>query len=164
MEEGELRALFEAAKWAPSSFNNQPWRFLYARRGTEYWETFLKLLVPQNQAWCKDAAVLMVVISKKNFDHNGKPARTHSFDAGAAWENLALQGSLLGLVVHGMQGFDYDAAKKALKIPDDYEVEAMITVGYPGDPEKLSPELREREHPTDRKKIADIAFEGPFKD
>jgi nitroreductase len=122
----ELMRLFEAGRWAPSSFNTQQWRALYARRGTEHWQTFFDLLVDANKAWAKNAAVLVVFISGKNFDYNGEPSVTHSFDCGAAWENFALQGFQLGLVVHGMNGFDYDRARKQLRIPDEFQVEAMV--------------------------------------
>ena len=80
----ELMRLFEAARWAPSSFNTQQWRALYARRGTEHWQTFFDLLVDANKAWAKNAAVLVVFISRKNFDHNNEPSVTHSYDCGAA--------------------------------------------------------------------------------
>ncbi len=162
IEEKILFQLFEAAKWAPSSNNNQPWRFIYARRNTKYWETFFNLLAEGNQGWAKNAATLIVVISKTTFD-NDKHARTHSFDAGAAWENFALQGSLMGLVVHGMQGFDYDKAKEVLRIPDGYQVEAMIAVGKHGKKEDLPDYQQEREFPSARKSIAEIVMEGMFK-
>jgi len=123
--EEELFTLFEAARWAPSSFNNQPWRILYARRDTPHWPLFFNLLVEFNQSWAKHAAALVIFISKKTFDHNGEPALTHSFDTGAAWENFALQGALKGLVIHGMQGFDYDKARTTLNIPEGFNVEAM---------------------------------------
>ena len=159
----ELMSLFEAARWAPSSFNNQPWRFLFARRGTEHWETFSGLLTDSNKVWARQAAALIVVLSKTTFDHNGKPARTHSFDAGAAWENLALQGTAMGFVVHGMQGFSYRRAREELQVPEEYEVEAMIVVGRPGEKEDLPEELRQREYPSPRKKLEEIVFEGPFR-
>ena len=160
----ELMRLFEAARWAPSAFNNQPWRFLYAMRETELWDGFFDLLVDANKVWTKNAAVLIVIISKKTFDYNGKPARTHSFDAGAAWLSLALQGSIMGLVVHGMQGFDYDRAANELNVPDGYQVEAMAAVGRDGKKEDLPEELREREFPSDRKGLSEIAFEGAFRE
>jgi len=160
----ELMSLFEAARWAPSSFNNQPWRFLYARRNTNNWELFFNLLVEGNKTWVKNAAALIVIVSKKTFDHNGNPSKTHSFDTGAAWQNLALQGSLKGLIVHGMQGFDYDKAREVLNIPDGYEVEAMVAVGKPGRKEDLPERLQQREVPSDRKNLSDIAFEGMFKE
>lgn len=160
VSEADLLALFEAARWAPSSYNGQPWRFLYARRGTPHWDRFFGLLVEFNQSWVKDAGALVVIASRTTFEHNGKPARTHSFDAGAAWQNLALQGSLQGLVVHGMQGFDYDRAHQELGLPDDLQVEAMAAVGHPGPVENLPEGLREREQPSGRKPVAEIAFEG----
>ncbi len=161
--EESLNSLFEAARWAPSSNNNQPWRFLYAGRNSRHWQTFFSLLTESNKIWAVRAAVLIVVISKSTFDYNEKPARTHSYDAGAAWENFALQGSGMGLVVHGMQGFDYDLARKVLNIPDLYQVEAMIAVGKPGKAEDLPEALRKREYPSGRKALSEIAAEGPFR-
>jgi nitroreductase len=159
----ELMSLFEAARWAPSSYNNQPWRFVYALRDTEHWDRLFKLMGEFNMSWTVNAAALVVIISKKTFDYSGKPSRTHSFDTGAAWENLALQGSMKGLVVHGMEGFDYEAAKDELGIPDDYQVEAMVAIGRPGSTDDLPRDLRERETPSGRKKIVEIAFEGRFR-
>lgn len=160
----ELMRLFEAARWAPSAFNNQPWRFLYAARDTEIWSGFFDLLLDANKLWASNAAVLIVIISKKTFDHNEKPARTHSFDTGAAWLSLALQGSIMGLVVHGMQGFDYDRAAAELNVPDGYKVEAMAAIGKDGDKETLPEELKEREFPSGRKSLSKIVFEGAFKE
>ena len=158
----ELMTLFEAARWAPSSYNNQPWRILYARRDTEHWGVFFGLLVEGNQNWVKDAAALLLFVSKETFDFNGKPYPTHSFDTGAAWENLALQATMLGLVAHGMQGFDYERARAELHIPEGFRVEAMVAVGRPGDPAQLPEKLREREAPSGRKSLAEITREGPF--
>jgi nitroreductase len=163
LSEKELFTLFEAARWAPSSFNGQPWRIFYARRDTPHWELFLSLLVEFNQSWAKHAAALVVFVSKTTFDHNGEPAATHSFDTGAAWENFALQGALKGLVIHGMQGFDYEKAKTALNIPEDFKVEAMAVIGKPGRKEDLPEKLRERETPNDRRKLAETVFEGPYR-
>lgn len=158
----ELMQLFEAARWAPSSMNNQPWRFLFGMKNTAHWDTFFGFLTTSNQTWCKNAAVLIVVVSKVTFDFNGKSSRTHSYDAGAAWMSLALQGSLMGLVVHGMQGFDYDKAKVELKVNDEHQVEAMIAVGRPGNKYDLPLALEEREFPSSRKKLEDLIFEGGF--
>lgn len=162
ISEQELMTLFEAARWAPSSYNAQPWRFLYARRGTANWDRYFDLMVEFNQSWTKHAAVLMVVVSRKTFEWNDQAAPTHSFDAGAAWQNLALQGSTMGLVVHGMQGFDYEKARVALNVPEDFQVDAMIAVGKPGKREDLPEHLQEREQPSDRKPVAEIAIEGGF--
>lgn len=158
----DLLVLFEAARWAPSSYNNQPWRFLYARREGEHWPLFFDLLAEPNQVWCQHAAALVLFLSKTTFDHNGKPARTHSFDTGAAWENLALQGTLKGYVVHGMQGFDYDRARSALNVPEEYEIEAMAAIGLPGNPEDLPEPLRSRDTPNARRALAQTICEGPF--
>src|SRR5260370_38717373 len=151
----ELMRLFEAARWAPSSFNAQQWRALYARRGTEHWQTFLGLLVEGNKAWAKNAGVLVVFISRKMFDHNDEPSVTHSYDAGAAWENFALQGFHQGLVVHGMEGIDYERARKELRIPDEFQVEAMAAGGKPGSKERLPAKWRARESPNNRSKLSE---------
>ena len=159
----ELMPLFEAARWAPSSYNNQPWRFIYAKRNTPHWDKLFNLMVEFNQGWAKDAAVLVVIVSCDTFKFNGKPARTHSFDTGSAWENLALQGTLNGLVVHGMEGFDYKRAKLELNIPDGYTVEAMCAIGKLGKREVLPEDLQEKVTPSDRKSIESFIFEGEFK-
>ncbi|HJQ34757.1 MAG TPA: nitroreductase family protein [Pyrinomonadaceae bacterium] len=162
VSEEELMTLFEAARWAPSSYNNQPWRLLYARRDTEHWPVFLNLLVEGNRAWAKDAAALVLFVSKETFDFNGQPYPTHSFDTGAAWASLALQATLMGLVTHGMQGFDYERARAELNVPEGFRVEAMAAIGRPGDPAKLPEKMREREHPSDRKPLSAVTCEGPF--
>lgn len=158
----ELMSLFEAARWAPSSYNAQPWRFVYARRGTEHWDRLFGLMSDFNKSWTKNAAVLVVVISRDRFEYNNMPSVTHEFDAGAAWENLALQASSMGLVAHGMQGFNYERARRELDIPGSYTVQAMIAIGKPGDTEDLPEELREREEPSTRKGVGEFVFEGRF--
>lgn len=158
-----LMSLFEAARWAPSSYNNQPWRFLYARRSTPHWDTFFNLLVDFNKSWCDKAAVLGVIVSHKVFERNQKPSPTHAFDTGAAWENLALEGNGRNLVVHGMQGFDYEKARHALHIPAEYEVLAMFAIGKSAPKETLSPDLRTKETPSTRRKVPEFAFEGTWK-
>lgn len=160
--EAELMSLFEAARWAPSTYNEQEWQFLYAHRDTPHWATFLNLLVEANRAWCNQAALLGVVLSHKVFEKNNKSNPVHTFDAGLAYENLALQGAAMGLVVHGMQGFDFEQAHHDLNVPDDYSVDAMFAVGHPGDPDDLAPELRQREKPSGRKPVNEITCEGPF--
>lgn len=158
----DLKVLFEAARWAPSSYNNQPWRFLYAHRDSAHWPLFFDLLAEPNQRWAVNAAALLLIVSKTTFDHNGAPSITHSFDTGAACENLALQGFLKGYVVHGMQGFDYARAKQLLNIPDDFHVEAMVAVGKPLARAEMSEEQLKRETPNGRRKLDDTVCEGPF--
>jgi nitroreductase len=162
LTDDELFSLFEAARWAPSSFNNQPWRFIFARKKSDK-ERFFNLLSEGNKPWNEKAAVLVVIVSKKTFDHNNNPSRTHSFDTGAAWENMALEGARRGLVVHGMQGFDYDKAKEVLKVPDDYDIEAMASIGKRGRKDDLPEKYREMEKPSGRKAIKDIVMEGEFR-
>ena len=163
MSDEELMTLFEAARWAPSSYNNQPWRFIYAKRDTEHWEKFFNLMVEFNQNWAKNAAVLVVVVSKKTFDKNEKPSVTHAFDAGAAWENLALEAAHRGLVAHGMEGFDYEKAQRKLNIPDDHEVHAMIAIGKRGKKEDLPEKMQEMEVPSERRPLEEIVMEGSFR-
>ncbi len=158
----DLNRLLEAARWAPSSYNEQEWRYLYAHRDTPHWETFLHLLMEANQAWCLRAGVLIVIASAKKFSRNGKPNGVHSFDTGASFQNLALQGTALGLVVHPMAGFDRRKAREELRIPDDYDVEAMVAIGHPGSPDELPEGYRDIEIPSGRKPISQIACEGPF--
>ena len=157
----DLLTLFEAARWAPSSGNNQPWRMLYASRSSRHWPLFFDLLVAGNKVWCAGAAALVVVVSKTTFE-NGKPCRTHSYDSGAAWMSLALQGSMMGLVVHGMQGFDYERARVDLGIPEEFQVEAMAAIGRPGRIEDLPEQLQAREAPSERRPLTQSVCEGPF--
>ena len=161
ISEQELMTLFEATRWAPSSYNAQPWKFIYAMRDTKEFENLFSFLVDFNKDWCIRAGALIVTISKKTSD-SGKENVTHSFDTGAAWENFALQASSMNLVAHGMSGFDYALAKEKLGIPDDYAVEMMIAVGKHGKIEDLPEALRTRETPSNRKKLEEIVFENKF--
>lgn len=159
MTDEELMQLFEAARWAPSSYNGQPWRFLYAKRETAEWNMLFDLLVDFNKKWTNQASALVLVVSRNNFEHNDKPNTTHSFDTGAAWENIALQAHLNGLVAHGMGGFDYDRARKDLNIPEDYTVEMMFAVGKRGSLDDLPADMRTIEdQASDRKQVEEIAF------
>ena len=160
----ELMSLFEAARWAPSSYNNQPWKFVYSMKGDSYWDEFFDLMVDANKSWAKNAGALVLVISRKNFHHNDKPSKTHTFDTGASWQNLALQASISGLVSHGMEGFDYDKAREILELSDQYEIHAMIAIGKPGDKESLSEETRKMESPNGRKSVSEISFNGRLKE
>jgi nitroreductase len=162
MTKEELMPLFEAARWAPSSYNNQPWIFIYAQRDTPEWKTLFNLMNEFNQSWTKNAAVLIVVISKKTFYHNGKPSHTHSYDTGSAWMSLALEGTSRGYVVHGMEGFDYDKTRQDLQIPDDYTVEAMAAIGKQAPADKLSPDLQKKEFPGNRRPLDQILMHGKF--
>jgi nitroreductase len=165
LDETALRSLFEAARWAPSAFNGQPWVFLYARRDTAEWQRFLDLLIPFNQDWVKNASVLIYLLSDSLMQRGTDEPRashSHSFDAGAAWAYLALQATHLGLQAHAMVGVDFDRARAELAVPDRYRLEAAIAVGRPADKSILSEALQAREVPSDRKPIAEFAFEGGF--
>ncbi len=157
----EIMTIFDAARWAPSASNIQPWRFIYALNGTREFNNLIESLMGFNKNWCIRASALIVTIS-----HNNKPdgtiSPTHSFDTGSAWENLALQASKMGLIAHGMAGFDYAKVKADLGVPDDYTVEMMIALGKPGDPLLLPESQRAREKPSDRKPLEEIVFEGKF--
>jgi nitroreductase len=162
MDDDTIMSLFEAARWAPSSYNNQPWRFIYAKRNTPSWNKLFDLVAEPNKVWAKNAALIVVVVSNKYFDINGKYSITHQYDAGAAWENLALEASTRELVAHGMQGFDYERARTDLGIPDSFDVMAMIAIGKRGPKENLPKNLQEKEVPNGRKPLREIVMEGSF--
>lgn len=163
LTDAELLLLFEAAHWAPSSGNSQPWRFLYARRDTEHWPLFFGLLNEGNRTWCHRAAALIVFISRKTHEQSGRTLVTHSYDTGSAWMSMAYQGWMRGLVVHGMAGFDYAKAKSTLHVPDEFSVEAMAAVGRPGPKEDLPPQHLARESPSQRRPVSELVFAGPYR-
>jgi len=164
--DADLAAIFEAARWAPSAFNSQPWRFLYARRGDENWQRFLGLLIPWNQGWAHSASVLVYILSDTlpmtGRDGTPKESRTHSFDAGAAWVSLALQATRMGYHAHGMSGIDYELARAELGVPERCRIEAACVIGRIGDPAILDEKQRAREHPSDRKPQSEFVFAGAF--
>jgi len=164
----ELMTLFEAAHWAPSSFNSQPWRFIYARRDTPEWSTLFDLLVPMNQGWAARASALVFLVSATTAQPPGAPgplpSYSHSLDAGAAWGYLALQATRLGWYAHAMAGFDVERAYTALNVPaDTYRVETVIAIGKLGDKRVLPPPLQEREQPNARRPVEELVFEGGFR-
>ncbi|OCO99605.1 MULTISPECIES: nitroreductase family protein [unclassified Ensifer] len=166
IEENALLSFFEAARWAPSASNRQPWRFVYARRGTERFPVLLDTLDEGNQRWAKNAAALVIVISKThNPAQSGemRPSYTHAFDTGSAWYSLALQASLAGWHTHGMAGIDRDKAMRVLNVPEYHRVEAAVAIGRLADPATLPDDLRAREIPSQRKPVSEFAFEGQFK-
>ena len=162
LSEDELMSLFEAARWAPSAYNGQPWRFIYGRRGEKEWDPLFNALVEFNKSWVKNADTLVLVLSRNNFEHNEKLAATSHFDTGAASMNLALEANSRNIVAHGMQGFDYDLIKKSLEIPDTFSVEAMFAIGKHGNKEDLSPSLQEKEVPSSRKPLEELISKGKF--
>ncbi len=162
--EAELFTIFEAARWAPSSYNSQPWRLVYARRESPNWDKLLGLLIEFNQSWAKNAAALVFIVSSEMFPgrETPTPSRSHAFDTGAAWGSLALQATLLGWHAHAMVGVEWDKVNAALNVPANHHVQAAIAIGRQG-PASLLPEaLAARETPSPRNKVADWAFEGGF--
>jgi nitroreductase len=165
VEFGTLRTLFEAARWAPSSNNEQPWRFIVASKTDQQaeWNRLFDCLVEGNRRWAVHAPVLMLSIASVNFEDDGTPNRHAFHDTGLAAENLVLQATASGLVAHQMAGFDVEKARGDLKIPSGYEPVAMIAVGYPGDPAALPDRLRERElRPRSRRPIREWTFFGQW--
>lgn len=161
--DADLRTILDAARWAPSAYNYQPWRLLYATRDGADWARFLDILIPFNQSWAKDAGVLIYIVSETTMGSPDKPSHSHSFDAGAAWAQLALQSHLSGYHAHGMVGFDQEKARTELGVPDGFRFEAAIAIGKIGDPATLPDGLREREVPSDRKPLDEVAYPGNFK-
>ncbi|GJD47573.1 malonic semialdehyde reductase RutE [Methylobacterium crusticola] len=162
--DADLMAMFEAARWAPSSYNSQPWRFVYARRDTPRWEPLFGLLVPFNQGWVKTASALVFLASSEmmNTKDGLQPSWSHSFDAGTASGYLQLQAVRMGWHVHGMTGFDKDRAPDVLGLPARHRVEAAFAIGRRADPATLPEEQRAREVPSGRRPLSDFVFEGGF--
>jgi nitroreductase len=165
--EEELMTILEAARWAPSSYNSQPARFIYALKGTAEWDTLFDLLVPFNQEWVKNAGALLFVASNSTMLIPGSdkpvPSHSHSFDAGSAWGYLALQAMRSGWVAHAMTGFDVDRSFATLELPAGYRVEAAVAIGKQGDKSVLPEQMQAREFPNDRKPLSELVFIGKFK-
>ena len=161
VDEADLMRVFEAARWAASSYNEQPWRFLLARTPSDR-QTFLDFIAPVNRVWAEAAPVFVLIVAKKTFSHNGTENSVSQFDAGTASGYLALQASLLGLAMHGMAGFDRNAARKSLHIPDDFEPIAVYALGKQGNAADLPPALQAREVPSGRRPVSESVMEGGF--
>lgn len=164
VEPHKLRQIFEAARWAASSFNEQPWRFFLAtREDTQAFERALSCLTPGNQAWAKDVPVLVLTATKKTFTHNSKPNRVHQHDLGLAMGNLTIQAMALDLFVHQMAGIVPEKVREVYQLPEDYEPQTAFAVGYAGDPDRLSEDLRASElKPRTRKPLRELVFHGRF--
>ena len=141
----DIHKLFEAARWAPSSYNEQPWRFILGIKGDSTWQRIFDSLVQFNQSWAKDAPVLILSLARREFSHNQSLNHHFLHDTGAATAMLMLQATHLGLHSHGMAGFDHSKMRAAFEIPEDYEIGAVVAVGHFGDPEQLPEPMRDRE-------------------
>ena len=164
MPEPDLRTILDAGRWAPSAFNYQPWRFLYSLRGDAHWDLFVSLLIPFNGSWAGNASALLFILSDRMMRQGDKvsESHSHSFDAGAAWAQMGLQAARMGYHAHGMTGLDFERATAALGVPDDFRLEAAVAIGRRADPAILPEGLREREAPSPRKPLEEIAFAGPL--
>lgn len=162
VEEDKLHNIFEAARWAPSAANWQPWHFVYAQEQEDL-EKFHSFINESNVEWCGRAPVLVAVVSKLTRNEKGDPNPFHAFDSGTAWGYLSLEAHRQGLITHGMGGFDPEAAKEVLGIPDEYVVQAIIAIGYYDAQAPLSERNQAREVQSDRKPLDEIIFEGSFK-
>ena len=166
IDEPTLLGFFEAARWAPSGYNAQPWRFVYGRRDTPAWQPIFEALSEYNQSWAKRASVLVAVLSSTLWLPPGKteaqPVATHSFDAGAAWASLAFQATLSGWHAHGIGGFDKHKLRAGLGVPADHALEAVVAIGRLGDKALLPESLRARELPNQRRPLEQIVAEGRF--
>jgi nitroreductase len=164
VEPEKLRSLFEAARWAASSYNAQPWFFIVATKDDpENFKKILDCFVEFNQGWAKNAPVLALSVARLKFEHNGDPNRHAFHDVGQAAANLALQATHLGLQVHQMAGILPDKARQIFGIPDGYEAVAGFAIGYPGDHNVLPDQLRQRElEPRSRKPLASFVFTGKW--
>lgn len=163
--DAELLAFLDAGRWAPSAYNAQPWRFIYARRGTADWERFLSWLIPFNHSWAQNASAIVYVASHTVTGSDRAepvPAPTHAFDAGAAAVLVMLQLSGAGWAAHPVSGFDHDLARAGLELPEDYALNAAIVIGRQGEVDSLPEYLRAREVPSARRPLAEVAFEGRF--
>ena len=162
VEAGVLAALFEAARWAPSSNNEQPWAYLVATKDNpEEFAKMLGVLVEFNAGWAQHAPVLALAVSRLHFHNNGTPNRNAFYDTGAATALLSIEATARGLAVHQMAGFDPAKAKQVFEIPADCEPIAAIAIGYPGDAQSLPEKLRDREvAPRARKPLAQIVMSG----
>ncbi len=155
----ELKTLFEAARWAASSFNEQPWRFIVGRKGDETYQKIFDSLVEFNQGWAISAPVLMLSVGSRTFAHNGSPNHHALHDTGAATAYLALQATAQGMHTHSMGGFDREKVRAALAIPDAYEIGAVTAIGYLGDVNALPDPIRALETaPRKRKPLPEFTF------
>ena len=161
----QVISLLEAARWAPSCFGDQPWRFVVMNKSTHAaaWQKAFDCLAPSNQTWVKDTPMLVLVCADTLFGHNGQPNRWAQYDTGAAVENFCLQAEALGLMAHQMGGFNADTAREAFNVPPQFTLMAMISVGHAADISTISGEVLARETAErKRKPLEDLFFNGSW--
>lgn len=161
---GVLHSALEAARWAPSASNAQPWRFLVSRNGDASWARFTALLNGRNARWAHRASALILIVSEREIERGGQrgPNNSHSFDAGAAWANFAHQALLLGWHTHGIGGYDRELARETLKIPAGFALEALIALGRQGPLDTLDEDFHAQESPNARRPLGESVFAGEF--
>jgi len=166
MPEQDIHTIIEAARWAPSANNIQPWRFIYCSREDNQWDSFVAMLDEFNANWAQNASSLIVLVSDAYVDTpDAKAAKTsgyNSFDAGAAWAQLALQASQMGYSAHAMAGIHKDRIQETLALPNRFKIEIVIAIGKKGKTENLPEYLQAREQPSTRLELHEIAFKGVF--
>ncbi|TFZ49527.1 nitroreductase family protein [Serratia proteamaculans] len=162
IDDETLLSFFEAARWSPSAYNIQPWRFAYSKQGSASWDSYLDFLIEFNRGWAQHASALVVVISKTTSLNGEKEVSnpSHAFDTGAAWANLALQAHLKGWATHCMSGIHSDKIKAALNLPDNYQVHSMVAIGKTGDKSRLPEFLQQKEIPSGRLPLEQTVVEG----
>lgn len=160
VSDDELFSILEAARWAPSANNIQPWRFIVARKAEDR-EKFYDFILPGNRLWCEKAPVLVLILSHL-LDSKGKKNTSHAFDTGTAWGYLALEATRKGLIAHAMGGFKREQAREVLNIPAEFELHAVVAIGYQGEKDALPEALQEREKPSMRRPLSESVFEGEF--
>lgn len=161
-----LLTVLEAARWAPSAYNFQPWRFVWALRDTSAWQPIFDALVPFNQSWAKNASALIVIASKQDAQFPGQDSPGanpwSSFDCGAAWASLAFQANFSGLAAHALAGFEPEKLKAAIALPDGFAIQTVVVLGKVGDKQVLPESLQQRETPNARTPLSEMASEGIF--
>ena len=164
MTEADMLSLLEAARWAPSASNNQPWRFVWALRGEAGFGAIAAALEPGNHLWAHKAAALLVVAAKTTVNRSDAehPNSFHAFDSGAAWAQLALQAHLNGFFAHGMAGYDAEKLAPAINLPPNHVTHAVMAIGRQGDPATLPEALRAREAPNGRLSLSETSHRGSF--
>lgn len=155
----DLKTIFEAGRWAPSSFNEQPWRFFMGHRNSEPYNKILDTMVPFNREWAKSAPVLILGVARTRFSHNDSPNNYAAHDLGAAMALMALQATALGLSAHQMAGFDWVKAREAFEIPEAYTMGSVMALGYQGELADLDDKFQAQEQsPRSRKPLSEIVF------
>ncbi len=160
VEPEKIQRMLEAARWASSCFNEQPWIFILATsdQPTEH-SKILNCFVEGNQVWAKRAPLLMITVAKQHFDHNGHPNRHAFHDVGLAVGNLVIQATAMDLVVHQMAGILHETIREGFSLPSGYEPVTGLAIGYSGEPDTLPTEIREREQvPRSRKTLHEFVF------